>query len=156
MVGIEWLVLSAVGIRKAWNDSCRRVGLGYGYKVGIEYVLKWQGVLPPEPFFMISEELRLETMVRSGFPERVEMMISGQNTRSVFDRYHIVSDVDLKAAAAMQQGYLESIVGTISGTMADFGKKIGQPNRLTYRNIWYARPDSNGRPTDSKSGALSS
>jgi integrase len=116
-----------INFRKAWNKACRDSGLGFGYKTGLAYIRKWEHKLPPGPIFHDFRRTAVRNMVRSGIPERVAMMISGHKTRSVFDRYNIVSDADLKAAALKQQVYLESQMGTISGTIADFDAKKGQP-----------------------------
>lgn len=116
-----------VNLRKAWNSACRESGLGYGYAITVKYVQKYSTNLPAGPIFHDFRRTAVRNMVRSGIPERVAMMISGHKTRSVFDRYNIVSDADLKAAAVKQQVYLESQMGTISGTVADLGQKKGQP-----------------------------
>lgn len=112
-----------VNFRRAWNTACRKVGIGYGYKLSEKYVQKWQGKFPAGPIFHDFRRTAVRNMVRSGIPERVAMMISGHKTRSVFDRYNIVNDADLKLAAQRQELYLQAQLGTILGTITPFEAK---------------------------------
>jgi hypothetical protein len=54
-------------------------------------------------------------MVNRGVAERVAMTITGHKTRSVFDRYHIVSPRELEDAARRLTGIVSGIVRAADG-----------------------------------------
>jgi integrase len=74
-------------VSKEWTKACAAVGLGRIIEVeGKKYDPRYVGLT-------IHDFLRsaIRNLIDAGVPEKVAMSISGHKTRSVFDRYHIVS-----------------------------------------------------------------
>ena len=88
--------------RDTWDAACIKAGLWE-----MEKDEDGNDVKAPTKLFHDFRRTAVRNMVRSGIPEGVAMKISGHKTRSVFDRYNIVSDNDLRLAAQKHQAYIK-------------------------------------------------
>ena len=89
--------------RESWRCACIATGLGAIVPVETPTGVKprYRGLIPHD-----FRRSAVRNMVRAGIPERVCMALSGHKTRAIFDRYNIVSEADLTAAADKLQMHL--------------------------------------------------
>jgi len=66
-------------------------------------------------------------MTTSPTPEAVAMKISGHKTRSLFDRYNIVSETDLRDAAAKVNRRDDTPKGYVSATLEQQSSAVAKP-----------------------------
>jgi integrase len=76
--------------RKAWATACQEAGV-------------------PGKHFHDFRRSTVRNLTRAGVPEKIAMDMTGHKTRSVYDRYNITSEEDLRAAARKLQGYLAGL-----------------------------------------------
>ena len=106
--------------RGAWDEACKRAGL-------------WDKKRDqPTCLFHDLRRAGARNLVRGGVPERVVMQIGGWKTRSVSDRYNIVSTRDLHDAAAQLERHHEELVeearkGKRSKTQSNLHGRVNWP-----------------------------
>ena len=74
------------GYKRAWKTALKRAGL--------------EGKL-----FHDLRRTAATELIRSGVPEVVAMRITGHRTRSMFDRYSIVDQADVRRATQQREAY---------------------------------------------------
>ena len=110
----SWVFFNEGGHRigrfqRSWRTACSAAG-----------IVAPQG--EPDRLFHDLRRSGVRNLIRAGVPEAVAMRISGHKTRSVFERYNIVSERDLHEAARKLETY---VAGKTNPTQP--GHTLGTP-----------------------------
>jgi integrase len=97
-------------LEKTWKRACRLAGC--------------PGRIPHD-----FRRTAVRNFVRAGVPERVAMQLTGHKTRSVFERYNIVSDGDLRDAARKLAAWSGTVLGQSRVSVAGADVRISEFTR---------------------------
>jgi hypothetical protein len=132
-----------IDFRKTWEAVCVRAGVGelvcpdcdeavdgerHCAVCGRDWdagEVRYEGLL-----FHDLRRTAVRGMIRAGISEKVAMTVSGHRTRSIFDRYHIVSPSDIRDAArkleAKRAQEAEQMAASERSKVSQFGQSLGR------------------------------
>ena len=92
---------------KSWKTACKTAGI-------------------PEALYHDLRRTALTNMIEAGFSEKEAMTVSGHKTRSVFDRYHIVSSQRLKELGKKMEAHLTALDAMVLDDGARQNEEVSQ------------------------------
>ena len=117
--------------QRSWKTACKTAGPAVATG-------------EPERLFHDLRRSGVRNLIRAGVSETVDMRISGHKTRSVFERYNIVSERDLHDAARKLENYVaERAKAAQPGHTSGRKGKGGGKKPANVLNVWLGRRDSN-------------